>query len=961
MASKLIAKLKESTDKDESLKVLQYQWGFDELVIGNALKSVVDTFKHYSLHDDSHSQQILVNIELILGEHGINALTASDIWLLLESAYLHDVGMVIPYADKEELLKDGTFIDFLKNDASTEAEAILDILENQSGGNQLTAKDALQITEKFNQIIAESFRKSHASRAEKIIKTPELIKLRSPRTTLISQRIWDMCAEICRLHGSSFEEVMQLPQKQNGIGNDFFHPRLIACLLRIGDLLDLDNNRFCPVMSCLTGHAQSSTKAHQDKHRATNKLLFDHNNIDITAYCKTPEGYDETRKWFDYIEEEINNQSRYWSDIKPSDEFPALPTVGKLDVALEGWDLNGKERPRFNIASERALKILQGDNIYSSRDQVFRELIQNALDATLIRIWLSDLNKPGTAPTIEDLTDAAKNYPISISLEEEPKSNTDKFKIFKVTITDQGIGFSAADLREFQMVGKPSTERAKTSIIKKMPEFMKPTGSFGIGFQSIFTISNKVTIETTSALEHHRKKIEITQDDNRALTMHIRDLDQSSGKLYTPGTKIEFHIKEDNPPKHFKYFLHVKEHLTPYDPFNNSKSNAVDYQLFIAIDTWATGPTPIVLDAKSLAEKQITLNSGLSAEFYLSENKKIGVANVKPIEDNTSEPKERTHENKHYKWFPVSKARTPGTWLSFDAHVFGYSANEILTIDRNDFLEDKRNIIQKNIDGALIEYINCHKMMQNPYTDAFLELHDQKNEQRWKALMLGKYQLKEIIARERITFDTNTTTNDEQIQVTMPLDSPDGTTATIKCWERQLSENRTIKLLLNHLSKPGGGYGIQLKDYQINDMGNHFHSFRIEFVGGSSNKIDFEKFMKPLLKMHASRSANNKGDYFYNRFLMPCPTDFDNLAIEKLDIGPGFGFAIDNQIQNIVENLIFPFTLKDGIWIEDDAETFGRLIDHAFKHRKLKNTTEDEIRASYNRYMSAVKRILPCV
>ncbi|MEY4588653.1 MAG: hypothetical protein RL497_729 [Pseudomonadota bacterium] len=71
MASKLIAMLKELTDKDESLKILQYQWGFDELLIGNALKSVIDTFKHYSLHDESHSQQILVNIELILGEQGI--------------------------------------------------------------------------------------------------------------------------------------------------------------------------------------------------------------------------------------------------------------------------------------------------------------------------------------------------------------------------------------------------------------------------------------------------------------------------------------------------------------------------------------------------------------------------------------------------------------------------------------------------------------------------------------------------------------------------------------------------------------------------------------------------------------------------------------------------------------------------------------------------------------------------
>jgi hypothetical protein len=885
-----------------------------------------------------------------IGRLRIKALTASDIWLLLESAYLHDIGMVITYADKEELLKDRTFMDFLNSDSSPEAKSFLDILKTTSGNTSLSAKDALQITEKFNQIVAESFRKSHASRAEKIIKTPELIKLRSPRTTLISQRIWDMCAEICRLHGSSFEEVMQLPQKQNGIGNDFFHPRLIACLLRIGDLLDLDNNRFCPVMSCLTGHAPSSTKAHQDKHRAINKLLFDHNNIDITAYCKTPEGYDETRKWFDYIEEEINNQSRRWSEIKPSDKFPALPTVGKLDVGLEGWDLNGKERPKFNIASERALKILQGDNIYSGRNQVFRELLQNALDATLIRIWLSDFKKPGTAPTIEKLTAAAKKYPITITLEEEPNSNSDQYKYFKVTIKDLGIGFSSVDLKEFQTVGKASTERARHIIINEMPEFMKPTGSFGIGFQSIFTISNEITIKTTSALEYHRKEIKITTDVNRVPTVQIKDLDQKSVELYEPGTEIEFQIKAENPPRHSSTFYYIRDYLPPFDPLEGSKSDAVNFEISADINYWAYGPVPISLAIKDQkGDKQAYLNFGINSDFYLSKDEKIGLSNFSSIDDTTILHKETRRERVNFKWLGVYS--TQSTWIEYDAHIFGYDASEIMPLSRDKILDNKANEINKKIKDAVCEYLESHPEKQDSYTDAFMELHGHINLMRWKVLKLKEHTLDEIINQEFITINT---TGDDTIEIT--LDKKEKT-AEIKCRKSDLHTNRTIALLLKCL--PKNHFGAQLKDLRKIDETHSFYGYKIVFHRESIKKIDIETYTKPLLEILSEKSTKNPANFFYKRFLMPCPSEFEILAIDIAHIKRGFNDTILDEIPKVFDALVFPFTLEQGVWMKDDTDKFDKLIDLTFKHRKLKKTTKNEIRASYERYMSEIKGILP--
>ena len=50
--------------------------------------------------------------------------------------------------------------------------------------------------------------------------------------------------EICMCHGQSFHSMFHLSQRSNGIVGDEFHPRFIAAMLRLGDLLDLDNSRF---------------------------------------------------------------------------------------------------------------------------------------------------------------------------------------------------------------------------------------------------------------------------------------------------------------------------------------------------------------------------------------------------------------------------------------------------------------------------------------------------------------------------------------------------------------------------------------------------------------------------------------------------------------------------------------------------------------------------------------------
>ena len=114
MADELVRHLKQKVEASSDLQPLWIQWGFDQQVIPRALQTIVSWFPHYSRHDESHSKQILTNIERLLGNDLI-LLSATDTWLILETAYLHDIGMVVSHSDLNEALLDEEFKRYLQS------------------------------------------------------------------------------------------------------------------------------------------------------------------------------------------------------------------------------------------------------------------------------------------------------------------------------------------------------------------------------------------------------------------------------------------------------------------------------------------------------------------------------------------------------------------------------------------------------------------------------------------------------------------------------------------------------------------------------------------------------------------------------------------------------------------------------------------------------------------------------
>ena len=158
---------------------------------------------------------------------------------------------------------------------------------------------------------------------------PSRIAVNSPRSDLIPIRLFEQLGRTVKGHGQSFRWVLaNLPQEESGIGSDYAHPRLIACLLRLGDLLDLDSGRFCPVLRSTFGKLPRRSEAHVKKHASIRRLLIGPDHIDVEAESPDMDSYEETAQWLRWLEEEIKEQAASWTFIAPPD-FILFPRSGR--------------------------------------------------------------------------------------------------------------------------------------------------------------------------------------------------------------------------------------------------------------------------------------------------------------------------------------------------------------------------------------------------------------------------------------------------------------------------------------------------------------------------------------------------------------------------------------------------------------------------------------------------------
>lgn len=494
----------------ESENILYKQWLVAKEYVPQVLNTVSQIFPHYSLHDSSHSESILTNIERVLGRRFIDSLSVSDLWLLLSAAYYHDCGMAVFSKDTTEALKNPKFIELVRTFQSDKDSSLHKYAEYYDcKGDKLEYKKVEVTGESYESLtflLADFIRRQHADRSDMFVKGDISINLPG---NPIPNRLITSLGEICLSHAKDFQYVMAMPYKANGVvDGDFCHPRFVACMLRLGDLLDLDNNRFSDVLLKTLSDMPKDSWEHYYKHLATSHYLVSNRRIEITAKCEDIDVAEKAEQWFGWIIQEMHNLQAHWSDIMPSEGEPTtLPSLGDIKVEIEGYEpIDGKNITRFEMDTGRAMELLQGTDIYQKKTEFMRELLQNATDAIYIRMFkeLEDANDIPTddADGLRQFIKECQNRKIAVRIEKidtasvSKDSDGEKVNRYAITITDDGVGISMETLKYMINTGSGSQNAEKKALVERMPKFMQPSGCFGIGFQSVFMVTDKVTIHS---------------------------------------------------------------------------------------------------------------------------------------------------------------------------------------------------------------------------------------------------------------------------------------------------------------------------------------------------------------------------------------------------------------------------------------------------------------------------------
>lgn len=507
-------------------------WGISKRIIREMLSSIPYNYTYYSKHDGTHSEKIITNIEMILGEERIKQLSPTDTWIILNIAYLHDIGMILPYSIVEnKWCRDKDFECFFEE--ALEGEHGEDVQEAASYIKKIEEyindkKWPLNIRRYVTIINSTYFRRGHAELSNNYIQKniddyveenlKGHIKENLLSNSIIQTRLYNLIGKIACLHTKDFSSVMKLEYITNGFKSDYIHPRFLAILLRVGDLLDIEENRFDYTRLSVGGKVPQLSKLHILKHQAINHLLISPKNIEISAKCNDDKVYRLCKGWFDWLKKEIHMWSINWNNIVPENFTGSAPSVEKLNVSLDDSKDIELTDLRMNFEREDAFKLLQGNNIYKNKLDFIRELVQNSIDAMKLQFW-SDLNQGYLTPylKVEDYKKENFNFkkvtPFNFKNEVFDIYNINvniKYQDDKIVVIveDNGTGISIEDVKDLSKVGRSwYNDKRKKNLIKLLPSWLKPTGAFGIGLQSCFRVTDEIEILTKTSKKEGNKLI----------------------------------------------------------------------------------------------------------------------------------------------------------------------------------------------------------------------------------------------------------------------------------------------------------------------------------------------------------------------------------------------------------------------------------------------------------------------
>jgi molecular chaperone HtpG len=530
-------------------------------------KSIIGYMGEYTLHDSDHLFRVLYLMELLLGKKNVSKLSVPELMLFILSAFFHDIGMAPNKIEietwkslwnkeeheieKEYLESFEKFNHFVK----ARPEDLKFIKKNIDIGDFVKA-DTLK-----GYLITEYIRLTHALRATEIIDKEKIFGENIENKLIYRDK--DLTVEFANLCRSHNEDVILLEKLDKKLlcGQDTYACLpLIGIILRLADILDFDGNRTPAILFSHLNIKHPVSLSEWIKHRSIDAWEITPESIILSARCEHPAIEATIREFCDLIDRELSlcgNMLTVLNDYNRSQkrflEVRVSPRISRDKIEAKKDIYNVPiyiyRDTKFTLSKKQVIDLLMGNKLYSNTEVALRELLQNSLDACLLRQSLE--------------TKWANEYHPSIIVK---YYSDEDYKILEVIDNGTGMDQHIID-NYYTRIGASFYKSVDFENLKiDTQTSIIPTSRFGIGILSSFMVADILIVDTM--------RIKGPQKSSDALNLTVEGQDSifwiRKGERNTVGTTTKLKLrKKENPWETMtaSQFIKSVENVLPNPPF----------------------------------------------------------------------------------------------------------------------------------------------------------------------------------------------------------------------------------------------------------------------------------------------------------------------------------------------------------------------------------------------------------
>lgn len=540
-------------------------------------KCIIMNMGEYTLHDEAHLFRVLNLMELLLTKDNISKLSVPELMLLILSAFFHDIGMAPnqklidtwkkawdetpEFEDKNEEEEFNKFKRYYLSRHEQE-NAISDYLEKGDESKANTIKGYL---------ISEYIRQTHAVRCREIIDKGKI--LNRDGDNKIKFREQDLTVElanICHSHNEDASKLLEFDKNMLCGQGIFACLPLVGVILRLADILDFDAKRTPPILFSHLYIRNPISIKEWEKHRSVRAWNLNPEIIQFSAKCSHPAIEAAIHEFCDIIDHELsvcNNILTILNEFNKSEnrniaiKLPFKINREKIETEKDiyGSPIYIYRDTRFTLSKRQVIDLLMGTQLYGDPEVALRELLQNSIDACLLR------------KVQEDNWGHIYIPEIIVKYNSQGEDET-------LEVIDNGTGMDQEIIdKYYTKVGSSfytSTEFENLKIATNST--ITPTSRFGIGILSCFMVSDTLIVDTM--------RLYSPQKSSDAINMTVEGQDSifwiRPGQRNEVGTSTKLILRKGKNPWGMmtpQQFIKSVDKVIPNPPFKITiQTNGVD-------------------------------------------------------------------------------------------------------------------------------------------------------------------------------------------------------------------------------------------------------------------------------------------------------------------------------------------------------------------------------------------------